>query len=172
MKLTIDTERLILRPFAYSDATDVFNGWTSDDEVTKYLTWNTHESIDVTKKIIDLWVSQYEKPERINFAIVLKEENKLIGGIDVVGYIDGMPVIGYVLSRKYWGYGYMTEACQKVVELLFSLGHKIVRIDAVVDNLGSNKVIEKCGGVFIETYEDSFPMKNKIFKVNKYHVYQ
>ena len=172
MKLTIDTERLTLRPFTYSDTIDVFNGWASDDEVTKYLTWNTHESIDVTRKIIDLWVSQYEKPERINFAIVLKEENKLIGGIDVVGYMDGVPIIGYVLSRKYWGFGYMTEACQKVIELLFSLGYEVVRIDALVDNLASNKVIKKCGGVLVDTYEDCFPMKDKIFKVNKYHVYK
>ena len=44
--------------------------------------------------------------ERINFAIVLKENNELIGGIDVVGYLDGVPVLGYCLSRKYWNNGY------------------------------------------------------------------
>ena len=117
-----------------------------------------------------MWIEQYEKPERINFAIVLKDTFELIGGIDVVGYLDGIPVIGYILSRKYWGNGFMTEACKKVIEFLFSLGYETIRIDALVNNVGSNKVIQKCGGVFIETYEDFFRMKNKTVKINKYYV--
>ena len=118
MKLTLETDRLILRPFELDDAKSMFNNWASDDEVTKYLTWNTHKSIEETKEILAFWVNQYEKEERINFAIVYKENNELIGGIDVVGYLEGVPVIGYNLSRKYWNKGIMTEACKKVIELL------------------------------------------------------
>lgn len=172
MKIKLETERLILRPFKTSDSLEMFTGWASDDEVTRYLTWNRHDSIETTKKIINMWIEQYEKPERINFAIELKSEGKLIGGIDVVGYLDGIPVIGYVLSRKYWGCGLMTEACKKVIEFLFSLGYKTIRIDALEENIASNKVIQKCGGVFIERYDDFFPNKNKIFKVNKYYVFK
>ena len=170
MKVTLETERLVLRPFVIEDVDAMYNNWASDSEVTKYVTWNVHESVETTEKIISLWIEQYEKPERINFAIVLKGTNELIGGIDVVGYLDGIPVIGYVLSRKRWGCGFMTEACRKVIEFLFSLGHKTVRIDAFVENVASNKVIQKCGGVYVDTYEDYFQMKNKTFKVNKYYV--
>lgn len=168
MRITLLTDRLILRPFEHSDASDMFNGWASDPEVTKYLTWDTHESIEQTKKILELWIKQYEKPERINFAIVLKDTNQLIGGIDVVGYEDGIPIIGYNLARRYWGFGYMTEACKRVVSYLFSIGHEFVRIDAMVENLASNKVIKKCGGEYINTYEDYLPLKNKTVMVNKY----
>ena len=170
MRLILETERLILRPFIAEDANDMFNNWASDSEVAKYVTWNAHEHIETTKKILSLWIEQYEKPERINFAIVVKENNELIGGIDVVGYLDQTPVLGYVLSRKYWGHGYMTEACKKVIELLFSLGYNQIRIDSIGENVASNKVIQKCGGVYVETYEDFFKMKNKFFKVNKYYV--
>ena len=52
----IETERLILRPFTLSDANDMFKNWASDDEVTKYLTWPTHSSIEVSQMIIDSWV--------------------------------------------------------------------------------------------------------------------
>ena len=38
MKIVLETERLILRPFEMNDATAMFNNWTSDDEVTKYVT--------------------------------------------------------------------------------------------------------------------------------------
>lgn len=116
MKLTLETNRLTLRPFKIEDAEDIFKMWANDDEVTKYLTWNSHKSVDDTKYILNLWIKQYEKVERLNFAIVLKEENLLIGGIDVVGYLDNIPVIGYVLSRGYWNNGYMTEACKCLLQ--------------------------------------------------------
>lgn len=168
MKTTLETNRLILRPFEYTDAGAMFNNWASDDEVTKYLTWPTHKSVEDTKYILDLWIKQYEKPERINFAITLKETNELIGGIDVVGYIDKTPVIGYNLSRKYWNNGYMSEACKAVVNYLFSLGYDTIRIDAAKENLASNKVIQKCGGIFIEEYNDYLPLKDKYMVINKY----
>lgn len=171
MKLSLETERLILRPFTMDDAEDMFTGWASDPEVTKYLTWPTHTSIDQTRFVLDLWIKEYKDPKRINCAIETKEDHKLIGGIDIVGYEEGVPVIGYNLSRKYWGKGYMTEVCRCMLNYLFSRGYPDVRIDAVVDNIGSNKVIQKCGGELIKTEEECFKMKNdKIFTVNKYVV--
>ena len=168
MKYTLKTDRLILRPFEITDAYSMFNAWASHDEVTKYLPWETHQSVDDTIDIITEWILQYDIPERINFAITLKDTNELIGGIDVVGYIDGMPIIGYNLSPNYWNNGYMTEACKKVIDFLFSLGHKVIRIDAVTENIGSNKVIIKCGGKLIEVYPDE--MKGKKVLINKYHI--
>ena len=169
MRKILETPRLLLRPFKYSDVVDIYNNWASDNEVTKYVTWNTHESIEVTKKVLDIWVSQYEKPERINFAITLKETNELIGGIDVVGYIDSIPVLGYVLSRRFWNNGYMSEACKHVLDFLFSLGYEKVRIDALTTNIASNKVILKCGGTFVETYQDS--IKDELVNINKYYIF-
>jgi ribosomal-protein-alanine N-acetyltransferase len=172
MKVTLETNRLLLRPFVETDAIDMYNNWASDDEVTKYLTWNTHQNIEVSKSIIDLWIRQYDKPERINFAITLKETNELIGGIDVVGYLDKIPVIGYVLGKKYWNNGYMSEACENVLKYLFSLGHEKVIIDAVVENIGSNRVIKKCGGIFEKEYSEFCEQKNKFFNINRYYVYK
>ncbi len=170
MRLTLETERLILRPFTLNDAEAMFYGWANDPEVTKYLTWPPHENVEITKRIVSQWVAQYEKPERLNFAIVLKDSGKLIGGIDVVGYLDGTPVIGYAMSREYWGRGYMTEACKCVLTLLFAIGYGEVRIDAQVENIGSNKVIKKCAGQFLKTEEDQRPLKKDTVMVNRYIV--
>ena len=170
MKYTLETERLILRPFKETDVNDMFNNWASDPEVSKYMTWNHHETIETTETIINMWIEQYQKPERINFGIVLKETNELIGGIDVCGYIDGIPAIGYALSRKYWNNGYMTEALLEVINLLKSLGFYKVKIDAVVENIGSNKVIQKCGGKLINTKIDYVNNKQKYFNINEYEI--
>lgn len=170
MKLTLETERLILRPFEPEDAEAMFNGWASDTVVTKYLTWNAHTSIDETKYLLALWEKEYEQPERLNFAVVLKSEGRLIGGIDVVRYEDGMPVIGYDLSKAYWNNGFATEACRCLIDYLFAHGYSAVRIDAMAENIGSNRVILKCGGVLQETVEDYVKLKNRTVQLNRYIV--
>ena len=170
MRLTLETQRLILRPFDTSDASDMFNGWASDLDVTKYLTWNTHKTVEDTRQILAIWEAQYDKPERLNFAITLKKDQTLIGGIDVVGYLDKVPVIGYNLSKKYWNNGYMTEAVKCLLNYLFSIGHNKVIIDAIVENIASNRVILKCGGIFQYTYKEFFQQKNKAFNINRYIV--
>ena len=50
--IRIETERLILRRFVIEDAEDMFNNWASDNEVTKYLSWPTHKSINETEDYI------------------------------------------------------------------------------------------------------------------------
>ena len=59
----LETERLILRPFTLDDAGTMFRNWASDPEVTKFLTWPTHASREVSEKVLRDWVEQYEKPD-------------------------------------------------------------------------------------------------------------
>ena len=172
MLVSLETNRLILRPFTILDAESMYLNWTSDEEVTKFVTWNKHQNIEETIALLNYWVKQYEKEERINFAIVLKDNNELIGGIDVVGYLDGVPVLGYCLSRKYWNNGYTSEACNEVINFLFSLGHNKIIIDAQVKNIASNKVIQKCKGQYLETYKDFNASKNQEVNINRYIVYK
>lgn len=169
MRDTLETERLILRPFKFSDAEEMFSNWANDPEVTKYMTWLPHENVTITQQIINFWIKEYEKPQTIRFGITLKDSGALIGSIDVVDFINGKPEIGYCLSRKYWNHGYMTEACKAVMDYIFSLGYDEVLIRAQVENIGSNKVIQKCGFKFL--YQESGPsseVKPEIITVNYY----
>ena len=144
----IETERLLLRKPRIEDAKPMFDNWANDPEVTKYLTWNPHENIEVTKMIINHWLEEEKDPKTIRFVITLKDNSEPIGSIDVVGYIEDNPEVGYCLSRKYWNHGLMTEACKAFVKHLFNKGFNKVLIKAVVENIGSNRVIEKCGFKF------------------------
>lgn len=56
----IETKRLLLRRFKIEDAEDMYNNWASDPEVTRYLTWPTHSSVDVTRDLLTDWVIRYE----------------------------------------------------------------------------------------------------------------
>ena len=170
MKYTIESKRLLFRPWEENDAFVLFDGWANNEEITKYLTRNPHQNIETTRFIINKRLKEYEEKDRINFAIVLKENNILIGSIDVVGYINNNPEIGYMLKKEYWNKGYMSEACLRVIKFLFSLGFKKIYIRAQVENIASNRVIQKCGGKFIECKEVERPLKHDKVMLNSYEI--
>ena len=145
MKETIETKRLLLRKFRIEDADEMFSNWANDSEVTKYMTWEPHLNVEVTKNILSLWINEYENPKTYRYAITIKETGELIGSIDVVDFVNGCPEIGYCLSRKHWNKGLMTEACKAFISYLLNEGFSKIVIEAEVNNIGSNRVIEKCG---------------------------
>lgn len=165
----METERLILRKLRADDAEKMFENWTNDEEVTKYLTWLPHKHIEITKEILDDWLEDYEDPKTVRFGIELKENHELVGEIDVVRFINGEPVLGYALSRKCWGHGYITEAAKAMVDHLFSLGYKRILFEVNVENAGSNRIAEKLG--FKLTHQETKPcsiFKPEIITVNWY----
>ena len=169
---TIVTERLILRKPKISDAEPMFKNWASDKEVTKYLTWPAHESVEVTKQTINRWLQEEDNPQTIRFIITIKGNDEPIGSIDVVGYQDDAPEIGYCLSRKHWNKGYMSEACKAFMNHLFERGFKRIIIAAALDNIASNRVIEKCGFKFthIEHREHTSIFKEEPVDINWYEI--
>ena len=167
----LETERLRLRKIRREDAQRIFGCWASDPEVTKYLTWNPHESVAVTDKVIDIWLSEYEHPDCYRYGIELKETGELIGMIDVVRITDGKPELGYCSGRSYWGHGFMTEALRALCAELFDDGYATLLIRAVRENIGSNRVIQKAGFSFTGT--ETGPMwrgKDEIVTVNNYRL--
>lgn len=166
------TSRLVLRKVKLSDIEPVFNNWANDPEVTKYLTWLPHHDIGVTEMVIKDWLEQEGNPKTIRYMITIKGSDEPIGAIDVVDYIDGAPEIGYCLSRKCWNKGYMTEACKAFIKLLFDFGFTKILIEADVRNIGSNRVIEKCGFAFThkEEKEHCSQLKPEPVTVNWYQL--
>ena len=142
------TKRLILRKFKREDAKPMFRNWCNDPEVAKYTLWAAHESVETTIKLVDMWLNEEKQEKTVRFVITLKEDDEPIGAIDIVHFIDGIPEIGYCLSRKHWNKGYMTEACEAFINYLFELGYPKILICADERNIGSNRVIEKCGFSF------------------------
>ena len=126
----------------------MYKNWASDPEVTKFLTWQTHPSVEVSRKIGAEWVENYKNEDFYLWAIVLKETNETIGTTSVVSMIEKAESmeVGYAISRKYWGQGIMTEAFTAVIRYLFEeVG--ILRVSSRHDpnNPASGKVMQKCG---------------------------
>lgn len=144
----IETKRLILRRFTLDDALPMYRNWASDPEVTKYLTWQTHENAEQTKNVLESWISSYENEDKYIWCIAKKENDEPIGSINAFHYqekINAMEV-GYCISRSYWHQGITSEALGAVMKyLLDEVG--IDRIEARHDAINPNSggVMRKCG---------------------------
>ena len=167
----LQTERLLLRKVRRSDVKRIFDYWASDPEVTKYLTWQPHATAAVTEAVMERWLAEYDQPDTYRYGIERRDTGELIGMIDVVHFTDGCPVIGYCSGRPTWGRGYMTEALKAVCGMLFEEGYESILIQAVRENIGSNRVIQKAGFTFIGS--ETRPMsahKPKIVTLNEYRL--
>ena len=138
----LESDRLILRPFTVNDVQDVYQ-YASDDIVTKYLTWPSHTDISQTEKV----VKEFYMDKPGVYAIELKSEGKCIGCIDLrICEEHDKASFGYVLNRKYWNNGYMTEALKLLIDFAFSkLGLNRIESTHYVGNEGSGRVMQKCG---------------------------
>ena len=144
----IETQRLLLRQFKEEDAADMFNNWASDAEVTRYLTWTTHSSIEVSKKVLEMWIDEYSSQENYNWAIEMKENRNVVGSIGLMNIDNniGNAEIGYCISRAFWNKGITTEAFSAVIEFAFKqVGFERITGRHQVDNVASGRVMEKCG---------------------------
>ena len=148
----IITKRLILRKLKKEDAEPMFKNWDSDPEVAKYTFWVAHKNVETTKELVDVWLQEEKDNKAIRFIITKKGNDEPIGSIDTVQFINKVPEVGYCLSKKHWGKGYMSEACNAFVNYLFELGYNKVVIRADIRNIPSLRVIEKCGFTF--THEE------------------
>ena len=145
---TIETSRLILRRAVREDAEPMFRNWASDPEVTKYLTWPTYEKVETAYQILDLWTSEYEKPNYYQWMIVLKELGEPIGSISAVRQNDRVEEaeIGYCIGSRWWHRGIMSEALAAVIEYLFTeVGMNRVAARHDPNNPHSGGVMRKCG---------------------------
>src|SRR5437867_825399 len=117
---TLETDRLLLRKITMDDAHDVF-AYSSDPEVPKYMPWEPHQSLQDTIDYLKSVMDRNQQNAHGPWGIVHKGDAKLIGTCAYHSWDrnDNRAEIGYVLSRSYWGHGYMPEAVRAIVDFGF-----------------------------------------------------
>ena len=168
---TLETERLILRKLRLEDAKDLFE-YASDKEVTKYVTWEPHKSIEDSINLIKFTHERYEKREGIIWGIVCKENKKVIGTCDISPVTKHFRAeIAYALSRDYWGKGIMTEAVKEAIKFGFEKTN-LNRIYAFSfpENVGSYTVMEKVGMKYEGLIREYMYIKGKFQDLKLYSI--
>ncbi len=170
---TLITKRLILRKITLDDASSMFNNWASDDEVSKYLTWPTHKTIDDSKCIISLWVDSYKNKNFYNWVIYLKEIDDVIGNVSIMNINEELKQgeLGYCIAKKYWGQGIMKEAAFKIMEYLFlECGFHEIIAKHDINNTQSKRVMEKLNMKYVKTIKGQFKNNQGIVDVKLHSI--
>lgn len=168
--IILETDRLILRKLKIEDAQEIFNNWTSDSEVAKYVRWSTHKSIEETKQ----WLAEEEKNYKdigyYTWGLELKQTRELIGCMSALyREEEDRYEIGYNLAKKYWNQKYTTEALKKVMTFLIDeVGIKKFKCVHAKLNPASGKVMQKVGFKYIkdgyfESYDKTKRYDSKIY---------
>jgi ribosomal-protein-alanine N-acetyltransferase len=145
----IETTRLTLRRPHRTDADAIFQGFASDPEVTRYVGWPMHRSIDHTNSFLGFSEAQWQQSGVGPYLVELRDARTVIGttGLQLEsseGTARRTASTGYVLARTAWGQGFATETLAAMVTLAKALG--IARLQAFChpDHRSSQRVLEKC----------------------------
>lgn len=169
----MQTSRLILRRFEQGDLHDLFS-YASVEGVGEKAGWPHHKTLAESQAILDRFIQSDEV-----WAIVHKEENKVIGSIGLhhrpneSSHQEGDLVLGYVLSQTYWGHGYMTEAASCLMDEAFLRWNvPRIRVAHFKENIPSQRVIEKLGFTYEKDGTYHATLLDKVFDERKYVVTQ
>jgi len=116
----LETERLMLRELVEVDAPALFE-YYREPEFTKFISFDTHTSIEPTKRFI-AWTSDiYGQKDGIRWGIQLKEANQLIGTTGLHFWKRDLRCaeVGYHVGRPFWGSGFATEVLGALVDFGF-----------------------------------------------------
>jgi ribosomal-protein-alanine N-acetyltransferase len=147
---TLETDRLILRKMILGDTEAVF-AYASDPEVTRYVIWDAHRTIEDPETFLRSVAERYENAEVADWGIVYKGNGRFIGGCGIVGWDleNARAEIGYVLSRQYWGQGLMPEAVRAMIAFGFEkMGLNRLEARCITENTASARVMEKAGMLY------------------------
>ena len=160
----IESERLILRPFQYTDDEDMLTYWISDPDIQSLYSEPVYNTKQEVKELLDKYISSYEKPDYYRWAIVEKNSTICIGQIAVflVDNKNHFCEIEYALGRKFHRKGYATEAVKAVLEYCFNkVNFHKVQVCHKEGNIASQGVIRKCNFTYEGTLRDFFYMEGK-----------
>lgn len=159
MHVIIETERLLLRQFEPGEGQLIFT-LNEDPEITRYTGDPVRDLAHAEEVLNEVILPQYTLYNHGRWAVLTKPDMEFIGwcGLKYRPELDEID-LGYRFMKSAWGKGYATEAAMASIKYGFEqLGMRKIVGRAMPGNLGSIKVLEKCGMKFIgEEIVDGHP---------------
>jgi len=144
---TLQTERLLLRPFTLVDAAEV-QRMAGDYDVASVTGNIPHPYED---GMAEAWINtqqpNYEAGTQATFAITSRSEGILIGAIGLIVNLQHQRAeMGYWVGKEHWNKGYCTEAASVVVRFGFEqLNLRRIEATHLARNPASGRVMQKIG---------------------------
>lgn len=155
-RVTIETERLLLRPWEQGDAEDLYR-YASSPDVGPVAGWPVHTSVENSREIIRDVLSAPE-----TYAVVLRRTGRPVGSVGLmlgpasnIGIPDDEGEVGYWIGVPFWGQGLIPEAIRALMRYAFlELGLKRLWCGHFDGNERSKRAQEKCGFSYHHTAEN------------------
>jgi len=144
---TFETARLLLRPVSVVDVDAIFDSYAQDEEVARYLIWRPHRRRSETRAYVDRCIATPSEVER-TYILAGREDKVVRGAFALRQRAPHRLDCGYVLARRWWRQGLMTEVLTEITASALRQS-SVFRIGAMcdVENIGSARVLEKSGFV-------------------------
>ena len=159
---SIQTDRLFIRMVALEDCYAYYQ-FCSKEEVCKYLTFNPYRHLYQAKHSIENMIRAHLLGSDVNFSIILKNENKVIGSISL-SFKDQLPLaeVGYILDDTYWHNGYMDEALKAIIKACKEYYHLTSIVASYISlNKASERLLAKNQFVIVNQQNNGF-IKNQV----------
>lgn len=144
---TLETQRLILRPFQLEDEGEVYR-ICKEKEIAAFTSTIPHP---YPRAQAEHWIKQqpdnWRQGKSIVLALVIKRTKRIIGSIGLtICETDQNAELGYVVEKESWGNGYCSEAAAELLRFGFDrLGLHRIHAHHVTANPASGRVLEKVG---------------------------
>jgi RimJ/RimL family protein N-acetyltransferase len=142
---SIQTRRLLLRKPESSDALEIFQRYASDPEVTRYLAWPRHTTLDDTHAFLAFSDAEWARWPAGPYLVCSLADGSLLGGTGLAFELPFRATTGYVLARDAWGQGYATETLVAMRQTAAELGVERLYACCHPQHSASRRVLEKGG---------------------------
>jgi ribosomal-protein-alanine N-acetyltransferase len=141
----LETSRLLLRELSLNDADELFHVF-SDEETTHYVPREKHIDKTITRKYLENRIKGMNEGKSFVWSVINKNENRVVGTVDLHFKLDRAASIGAVINRDCWGKGVATEALKEVIRYGFETMN-LIRIEGKCEsnNIASEKMLKKLG---------------------------
>jgi len=166
MNFNIKTGRLLLRPPCTEDENEFYR-LMSDSNLTRFLTWEPHTSIETTKALIKNLIDSQQNDKGYHWCVCLNDE--IIGLVSLIDvkrkirtWMLNRAELSYWIGTNFQGKGYATEACKGIINFGFSMldFHKIV-VAHVAENIESRSICNKLNFTQYSHEHDAFRKNGK-----------
>lgn len=158
----LSTERLWLRRFTADDV-DLLVELDADPQVMRYINGGRPTSREeIETDILPAFLGYYDRYDGYGFwAAIERASLQFVGWFHLrpaPGHSDDEPELGYRLRRSAWGRGLATEGSRALIEAAFTrYGARRVVAETMAVNVGSRRVMEKCGMTLVRAFVQDWP---------------
>jgi ribosomal-protein-alanine N-acetyltransferase len=171
----IKTPRLKLDKLTKDDREPLFAIF-SDPKIIEHYDVERFKSIDEAERLIEYFDARFDSNTGIRWAIRNKSTGEFLGTCGFTNWneFDHSAVIGYELSKEYWGKGYATEAVAAIINFIFaeSFHFYVHRVEALIlpSNKPSKTLVKSLGFRFEGTLRGKCYWNSDFHDMNMYGI--